>query len=162
MADMLVKLYDLPEVKALDKKLKNRGILIRTALAYEKHEVIEWVSNTFGKQWASECEAAFSKLPVSCFIATERGGIIGFAGYDCTCRNFFGPTGVVENKRGLGIGKALLLSCLYAMAADGYAYAIIGGVSSQEFYAKVAGATIIDGSSPGIYRDQLTEDKAEK
>ena len=154
---MLVKLYDLPEEKPLDKKLKNQGIMIRVALAYEKYEVIEWIGNSFGKQWESECSVAFSRQPVSSFIATERGKIIGFAGYDCTCKNFFGPTGVVEDKRKLGIGRTLLLSCLYAMKANGYAYAIIGGVSSTNFYSKVAGATIIEGSSPGIYYDRLTK-----
>ncbi len=154
---MLVKLYDLPEVRSLDKKFNAQEILIRVALAYEKYEVIEWVSSSFGKQWASECSVAFSLQPVSCFIATERGKIIGFACYDCTCKNFFGPTGVAEDKRRLGIGKALLLSCLYAMKANGYAYAIIGRVSSTNFYSKVAKATIIEGSSPGIYRDQLVK-----
>ena len=131
-------------------------------MAYEKYDVIEWVSNLFGKEWASECSVAFSRQPVSCFIATERGKIIGFAAYDCTCKNFFGPTGVAEDKRKLGIGETLLLSCLYAMKANGYAYAIIGGVgsvSTTNFYTKVAGATIIEGSSPGIYCDRLTKKK---
>ena len=154
---MLVKLYDLQQMEALDKNFKNQETLVRVAMAYEKHDVIKWISNSFGKQWASECSVAFSRQPISCFIATERGRIIGFAGYDCTCKNFFGPTGVAEDKRRLGIGRRLLLSCLYAMKADGYAYAIIGGVSSTSFYTKVAGATIIEGSSPGIYYDQLTK-----
>ncbi|MEA1921128.1 MAG: GNAT family N-acetyltransferase [Pseudomonadota bacterium] len=157
MSDMLVKLYDLQKMEAFDKNFKNREILVRVAMAYEKHDVIEWISNSFGKQWASECSAAFSRQPISCFIATERGRIIGFAAYDCTCKNFFGPTGVAEDKRRLGIGRTLLLSCLYAMKANGYAYAIIGGVSSTNFYTKVAGATIIEGSSPGIYYDRLTK-----
>ena len=154
---MLVKLYDLQKVATLDKNFKNREILVRVAMTYEKYEVIEWISRSFGKQWASECSVAFSRQPVSCFIATEKGKIIGFAGYDCTCKNFFGPTGVDEDKRRLGIGQTMLLSCLYAMKADGYAYAIIGGVNSTDFYSKVAGATIIEGSSPGIYYDRLTK-----
>ncbi len=156
MADMLVKLYDLPELQALLKTFKDRGILIRTALAYEKYDVIEWVRNSFGKQWASECDVAFSHQPVSCFIATESGKIIGFSCYDSTHKNFFGPIGVAGEKRGHGIGRALLLSCLCAMAANGYAYAIIGGADPSDFYAKTVRATIIEGSSPGIYSDQLT------
>ena len=58
-----------------------------------------------------------------------------------------------------GIGKALFLSCMHSMAANGYAYAIIGGVGPADFYAKAVGATIIEHSSPGIYRDQLTKEK---
>ena len=155
MADMLVKLYDLPEVAPLIRSLSGQGVVIRTARAYEKHLVVEWVGGLFGRGWASECDVAFSNHPVSCLIATEGGRIIGFACFDCTCKNFFGPTGVSETKRGLGIGKALFLACLHAMAADGYAYAIIGGPGPGDFYVRTAGATTIEGSSPGIYRDGL-------
>ncbi len=156
MTDMLVKLYDLPEIEPRIKTLNDLSIQIRTAQAYEKYDVIEWVRKFFGKHWVSECDVAFSHQPVSCFIATESGKIIGFSCYDTTHKNFFGPIGVAERKRGHGIGKALLLSCLYAMAANGYAYAIIGGTESTDFYTKTVRATIIKGSSPGIYRDRLT------
>lgn len=155
MADMLVKLYDLPEVASLIKRLNDQGIVIRPAMAYEKHLVLEWVRSSFGQGWASECDVAFSNHPVSCLLATEQGRIVGFGCYHCTCKDFFGPTGVDETKRGLGIGKALFLACLHALAADGYAYAIIGAPGPVDFYAKVAGATVIEGSSPGIYRDGL-------
>jgi hypothetical protein len=158
MSDMLVKLYDLPEVAPLIKSLGAQGIVIRTALASEKHLVVEWVGGMFTKAWASECDVAFSNHPASCFIATEGGRIIGFACYDSIRKNFFGPTGVCETKRGLGIGKALFLACLHAMAAGGYAYAIICWAGPVDFYAKTAGATIIEGSSPGIFRDVLKVD----
>ncbi len=159
MSDMLVKLYDLPEIEPLIKKLKDQGIVIRTAMPHEKNDVVEWAKDTFGEGWASECEVAFSNHPVSCFIATQTRKIIGFACYDSTCKNFFGPIGVVEIKQGMGVGKALFLSCLHTMAANGYAYAIIGWAAPTDFYARTAGATIIEGSSPGIYRDPLAKKK---
>lgn len=162
MPDMLVKLYELPEVAPLVKGLADQGIVIRQAMPYEKHAVVDWVRESFSDVWASECDVAFANHPVSCFIATEMGEIIGFACYESTCRNFFGPTGVAEEKRGSGIGKALLLSCLHAMAALGYAYAIIGGVGPAAFYAEAAGAIIIEGSKPGIYRDQLRKKDTNK
>lgn len=155
MQDMLVKLYDLPELAPLVKSLANQGIVIRRAMAYEKLEIVDWVHATFGNGWASECDVAFGNHPTSCFIATEALYIIGFACHDSTCRNFFGPTGVAEKKRGCGIGSALLLSCLHAMAASDYAYAIIGGADPTEFYANTVGAMPIHGSAPGIYRDPL-------
>ena len=155
---MLVKLYDLPEVAPLVRDLAQRGIVIRHAMPYEKLQTVNWVLTTFGDGWAGECDVAFIHQPASCFIATEGGAIIGFACYDSTCKDFFGPTGVAEEKRGLGVGKALFLSCLHAMAAAGYAYAIIGGAGPTEFYASAAGATIIEGSEPGIYRDRLKKD----
>ena len=155
MSDMLVKLYDLPALMPQLENLKNKGIIIRTAMSYEKHNIVAWVQNTFGNEWAGECDVAFSNHPISCYIATENGEIIGFACYDCTSKNFFGPTGVAENARGRGIGKALLLACLHTIANNGYAYAIIGGVGPVEFYAKTVGATEIEDSSPGIYRNRL-------
>src|SRR5262249_36582770 len=91
----------------------------------------------------------------SCFIATASGELRGFACYESTRRNFFGPMGVAAPARGEGIGSALLLGCLHAMAGLGYAYAIIGGVGPAEFYPRVVGATEIEGSTPGIYRDRL-------
>ena len=157
MPDMLVKLYDLPDLEPVVRRLSDQGILIRRAMPSEKHLVLAWVRRTFGAGWASECEVAFSNQPVSCFIATRSGTILGFCCYESTCRNFFGPMGVAESHRGQGIGKALTLCSLQAMAQMGYAYAIIGGVGPTDFYAKVAGAKAIEGSSPGIYRDSLTE-----
>lgn len=155
MSDLLVRLYDLPEVASELNRLADKNIVIRRAMAYEKHAVVEWVKNKFSDAWAGECDIAFSNHPVSCFIATESGNIAGFACHDSTCLNFFGPMGVEEENRGTGIGKALLLSCLHAMAAQGYAYAIIGGAGPFEFFVKTANALPIAGSTPGIYRDRL-------
>jgi predicted N-acetyltransferase YhbS len=160
MPDMLVKLYDLPAVDNLLAKLKEEGIIIRAAMPYERKQIVAWVRTRFGDGWANECNVAFGNHPVSCIIATEEGSIIGFGCHECTCRNYFGPAGVAEQKRGRGIGKVLLLSCLHAMAANGYAYAIIGGVGPSDFYAKVAGAMIIEGSTPGIYRDPLKKEES--
>ena len=44
--------------------------------------------------------------------------MLGFACYDVTCRNFFGPEGVAAKERGHGIGRALLLSALHAQRAQ--------------------------------------------
>jgi GNAT superfamily N-acetyltransferase len=158
MPDLLVRLYDLPEVLPRIEKLRGEGVTIRVARAYEKQQVVAWVRRHFGDPWAGECDAAFGNRPVSCFIATENGAIAGFACYDSTCRDFFGPAGVADHARGRGIGGALLLSCLHAMAAIGYAYAIIGGAGSVEFYRRAVAAIEIEGSSPGIYRDRLKQD----
>jgi GNAT superfamily N-acetyltransferase len=155
MSDLLVKLYELPDVRLHVDKLRAEGINVRRAMAYEKHQVVAWVDDSFGKAWAGECDVAFSRNPVSCIIATENRIVIGFACYDCAAMNFFGPIGVAEQVRNRGIGKALLLSALGAMSQSGYAYAIIGGVESAEFYLTSAGAIEIPGSTPGIYRDRI-------
>jgi len=157
MQDMLVRLYDLPDHMPLIKKLEREGIVIRRPLAAEKSIVIEWVTRHFGTGWASETDVSFSYQPISCFIAIQDGQVAGFACYDSCYRNFFGPTGVEESLRGRGIGKALLMECLYAMKSQGYAYGIIGGVGPAGFYAKAVGAVLIDGSNPGIYGGLMSE-----
>ena len=62
---------------------------------------------------------------------------------------------MLTSARNKGVGKALLFACLEDMRAQGFAYAIIGGVGPAEFYAKTVGAVAIEGSAPGIYRGLL-------
>jgi ribosomal protein S18 acetylase RimI-like enzyme len=157
MPDMLVKLYTLPHWDTLRHTLSEQGIEIRRAIAPEKHHVVKWVRENFGEGWASETEVAFTNHPVSCFVATLEQKIVGFACHDATCKDFFGPTGVLESLRGRGIGKALLLACLDAMAAQGYGYAIIGAAGPTEFYAKAVGAIPIEDSWPGVYQGMIWE-----
>ncbi len=134
--DMLVKLYALPDSRPAYDQLLKAGIVMRRALAPEKHKVTGWVRQNFSEAWASEADVAFSRQPVSCFIAIRDKKI------DPKLRNG-------------GVGKALLFACLEAMRSQGFGYAIIGGVGPAEFYAKAVGAVAIDGSEPGIYRGLL-------
>ncbi len=151
MPDMLVKLYQLPDLDEQLKRIQSGGVVVRRPNPWEKNLLTHWVQDRFTTAWALESEAAFAARPPSCFIALEKDALIGFACYDCTRKNFFGPTGVAEAARGQGVGLALLLACLHAMREDGHAYAIIGGVGPAEYYAKTVGASLIEGSSTGIY-----------
>ncbi len=157
MPDMLVKLYELPDSGALYKKLADKGIKIIRPMTPNKTKVVEWVRTHFGDGWSDEISAAFTKFPVSCFIAYDvnEEKILGFAGYDCTYKDFFGPTGVDEAQRGKGIGGALFLRCMEAMRDEGYGYAIIGSAGPVDFYKKIAGAIPIEDSVPGIYKDLI-------
>ena len=156
MKDMLVRLMELPESWALEAKLQEKeNIVFRKAIAPEKHLLSEWVLENFGAYWKSEVEVAFSRQPVTCWIAQRGNTILGFACYESTARNFFGPTGTLEFERGKGIGKLLLLKALNSMKEMGYAYAIIGGVGPAEFYEKAVGAKIIEGSEVSIYEHLL-------
>jgi GNAT superfamily N-acetyltransferase len=156
MKDLLVRLLELPESAELENKLlEKEKIVVRRALAPEKHLVGEWVMQTFGEYWKSEVEVAFSRQPLACWIAQRGNVLLGFACYESTARNFFGPTGTLESERGKGIGKLLLLKSLESMREMGYAYAIIGGVGPAEFYEKAVGATSIEGSERSIYQHLL-------
>jgi len=151
MSDMLVRLYSLPE----RIECVNETYVVRRAAACDKSAVLHWISQTFSGQWASEADIAFSRQPISCFIALHQGELQGFACYETTCRGYFGPAGVAEAHRGLGLGTALLLACLRSMREMGYAYAIIGGVGPKEFYSKVVGAIEIADSTPAIYTSPI-------
>jgi len=154
MIDMLVRLYDLPDSTSLYADVAACGVTLRRARAFEKHSVAAF-ARTFSEKWASEVEVALTRQPVACFIATRDKQILGFACHDTTMRGCFGPTGVTEQARGLGIGKGLLFKALEALRDTGHAYAIIGGVGPREFYSKACGAIEIPGSDPGIYDDLL-------
>ena len=43
---------------------------------------------------------------------TREKELIGFACYEATARNFFGPMAVLESERKKGVGRALLLKAL--------------------------------------------------
>ena len=149
MTDLLVRLYDLPARRAVE------GVDVRRAIPPERHVVTAWMEETFGAAWASECEVAFAHQPVGCHVAARAGAIVGVACWDATARGFFGPIGTLESERGKGVGAALLLDCLHAMAAHGYGYAVIGGAGPRAFYDRVVPSLEIPGSTPGIYRGLL-------
>lgn len=156
MKDMLVRLMELPDASELEKRLlEKEKIVFRRAIAPEKHLVSEWVMEQFGAYWKSEVEVAFSRQPVSCWIAQRGNELLGFACYESTARNFFGPTGTKETERGKGVGKVLLIKSLESLREMGYAYAIIGGVGPVEFYEKAVGAKLIEGSEVSIYQNLL-------
>ncbi len=163
--DMLVKLYDLPDevLSFRVKRLADRGIRIKRAMPPDMHRIVHYVREGFSNGWASECEVCFSRSPVSCFVAVDDDVLVGFACYETTARGFFGPIGVSEDHRTLGIGAALVLKCLASMRELGYGYAIIGGVKGAEgFYEKVAAAMPIRDSFPGVYKDMIGIERVRK
>lgn len=152
MPDMLVKLYNLKNDEPLYVELVEKGISIKRVLSPDRTQVLEFVKKNFSDGWVNECAAALSNNPASCYIAVQDKKIIGFACYDATAKNFFGPTGVEESQRGKRVGEALLKKCLHSMEEDGYGYAIIGWVDdARGFYEKTVGATVIEDSYPGVY-----------
>lgn len=152
MTDLLVKLYDLPDPRDHLAALAKQDIVVRRAMASEKKQVVAWVQLLFGDGWGAECEVAFARQPIACMIAVSGGRPAGFACHDSTYRNFFGPIGIDPVCRHKGIGRAVLMATLSAMAHDGYAYAIIGSAGPMTFFEKCVGAFPIPGSTPGIYQ----------
>ncbi len=148
---MLVRLYAMEPDPGTTGRLAAAGIICRRAESYEREAVTEFVRDRWPK-WTDETAAAFAHAPPTLYLAHRGGSVLGFAAYNVTRPDYFGPTGVDELERDAGVGRALLRLCLDALAAEGYAYAIIGGVHGREaFYEDACGATVIPGSDPGIY-----------
>ena len=159
MPDMLVNLLKLPPVEPLIAELRAKDVVIRRAQPFEMTPIRGFVETHFGTSWADEVTPCYSRQPISLYIAIRAGKVIGFGAYEATRRTFFGPTGVAQSERGLGIGKALLLACLWGLHDMGYPYGIIGGAGPVAFYEKAVGATVIPDSVPGIYADMLKKDQ---
>ncbi len=119
MADMLVKLYTLPDLAPRLAPLKALGINIRQADPDEKHLLAEWVRQHFQAVWALGCEVALEQRPISCYLAVEQPPapparadpyalppelLIGFACYHVASKGMFGPIGVRVDYRGRGSG----------------------------------------------------------
>lgn len=158
MGDLLVKLYDLPEPPDFPGE-----IVVTRPLVPDRRRLVNWVEKRFGDRWASEVETAFSRHPVTAFVALDGGGTpLGFACHDTTFRGFFGPLGVDEAARGRGIGTALLFRSLVAMREAGHAYAIVGYSGSDDFYQRTVGAIPIPDSEPGAYRGWIAKEETKE
>jgi predicted N-acetyltransferase YhbS len=152
---MLVNLLRLPPVEPALAEARGAGVVVRRARPWESSQVREFVGENFGRAWADEVAVGLARQPVTVFVALRGGRLVGFAAYECSRKDFFGPAGVAEVERGRGLGRALLLAALRGLRELGYAYAVIGGVGPAEFYERAAGARLIPDSSPGIYADPL-------
>lgn len=155
MADLLVNLLKVPALQPFLDQLIQAEVTIRRAQPFEITIVREFIARNFSVSWADEISVGFANKPVSVFIATRYGEVIGFAGYECTRRAFFGPTGVAPEARGRGIGKALLIASLCGLRELGYVYGIIGAAGPVKFYQEAVAAIVIPDSTPGIYTDLL-------
>jgi GNAT superfamily N-acetyltransferase len=155
MPDLLVNLLKLPMLQPVVDSVSASDITIRRAQPFELTPVRQFIEQNFSVAWADEVSVGFANKPVTVYIATRDGRVIGFAGYECTRKAFFGPTGVAESERGHGVGKALLIAALWGLREMGYVYGIIGHAGPIEFYQEAVGAVVIPDSDPGIYEDLL-------
>ena len=161
MPDMLVKLYELPDLHPFLERQRSQGITVRHGMPAEKHIVTHWIDERFSKKWVSEADVSFSMHPTRILLAHKGDELLGFACYNTTYKGFFGPTGVDEQARGTGIGTALLMMALHEMRNAGYMYGIIGWAGPVEYYEKVVNATVIpDTDPPGSFRGLLGTDSA--
>lgn len=141
--DMLVALEGLDDPRKRVLRLSKRGIEIRRALPKEADTLTRWVKENFSEAWASECRIGLTRTPPSCFVARGSGVFVGFACFDVSYKGSFGPIGVLQSYRKMGIGSTLLLLALNALREMGYKYGIITDVGPTEFYQKAVSAIVI-------------------
>ena len=154
--DLLVKLWTLPEKEPVLSGLAQKGISIKRVIAPDKGRVMGFVQKHFGDGWMHECEAALASVPSTCYVAVQEKQVIGFACFEATGKDYFGPIGVDPACRAHGVGTGLLLCCLHSMWEMGYAYAIIGWADdAAPFYEKTVGAISIPDSHPAIYQNLI-------
>lgn len=158
---MLVKLYNIPHSYGIEEELLKSGIRIKKALAPDRSRITAFSKTCAKDDYSDEVQAAFSNNPISCYIAVREKKIIGFACYEATAKDFFGPMAVLESERKKGIGKALLIKSLESMRELGYAYAMIGwpAKSAVDFYKKCVDAVMIDDKSLGVYTRMIDIDE---
>ena len=160
MADMLVKLFHIAPPTELENTLLAEGIRIKRALAPDRRIIEEFSRTCADQDYSAEVSVALARTPAACYIAAKDKEPIGFACFEATAKNFFGPMAVREEYRGKGIGKALLLRSLVSMREMGYAYAIIGwpARTAIPFYEKCVGAVLIGEETHGLYRQMIQID----
>jgi hypothetical protein len=116
-------------------------------------ELLDAVEDSFGRGWRAEAGACLARTPATAVAAFEEraGRPLGFCCWDAAALGFLGPVGVFRASRGSGLGRILVLSCLHAMRAQGYGYAIVGGAGPDGFFASVCDARPIEGSGRSVY-----------
>jgi len=138
MTDMLVSLKELPITPALAESYD-----MELARPWDSIKIIEWVKTNFSEGWASEVMCGLSQHPSRVLIIRQNTSIVGFACYNVTFPGFFGPTGVSDAHRNLGLGKVLLIESMHRLQKLGHVYGFIGSPGPVEFYQHVLDAYLL-------------------
>lgn len=153
MPDMIVSLQQLPATPDLPADCE-----LQSAQAWDRDVIIDWVRQEFGSGWASEVANGLGSHPARVLIVRRHNELLGFACFDVTFPAFFGPTGVSEQARGLGLGKALLIESLQRLKQRGYVYGFIGDAGPVDFYRQTVGAVPVPDGLAGAYTPPLQAD----
>jgi hypothetical protein len=86
MPDLLVPLYRLPSIDDKIAALRESGIVIRRAYPFELSRVRRFITRHFSEGWADEAEAAFARMPTTCWIAVQDKKAVGFACVESTAK----------------------------------------------------------------------------
>ncbi|MBN1477461.1 GNAT family N-acetyltransferase [Candidatus Sumerlaeota bacterium] len=118
-----------------------RGITVRRAEEGDREAIAAWARREFAG-WEEEILACYEQSPISLWIALRGEEMLGFGAYDSNNVNtgHFGPTGLSEASRGLGLGRVLTRAALRDQRRQGHRRAVIPWVGPIRFYSKCCGA----------------------
>jgi mycothiol synthase len=146
--NLLIELAGNPRVSAarlgeLTTRAAERGYQVRRARPADRAALLATVELAFGRAWPFEVERALGHRPagVHLALADQGGEVAAFAAHDGNNRGlgWFGPAGTLEPHRGRGLGEALLVACLFDVAAAGRATCEVAWIGPRDFYQRVAG-----------------------
>lgn len=118
---------------------------IRMLSNQDGEKLIRFIQEEFGSRWTDSIQQSIAQQKSSICVALDQDGeeVVGFAAFDIQKPGFFGPMGVVKNRRSKGIGESLLHFCLKEMSKMGYKEIIIDQAGPIEFYEKTCNAKVI-------------------
>jgi len=100
----------------------------------DPRRLLDFVEKNFGSYWRMETEASLKSGGV---VQARMGDeIVGFANYCGFEDHWFGPTGVLEEFRGRGIGSELLFAALTRMRERGLCRVTIPWTEHLTFYGQ--------------------------
>lgn len=136
---------NLDKLELKPKSQVNDCQLMR-ATSQDLGELYEFVKSNFPSQvWPEEVKLSFNFNPPTTFLAKNASGkIVGWATHSNFYPGSFGPTGVLTQLHGQGVGKELLYWCLDDIKSSGLNTCTIMWVEgdTRKFYSKAAGAYI--------------------
>jgi GNAT superfamily N-acetyltransferase len=136
----LADFYVPQRILDVEDRLYSQNITIREVYREEIERVSNWVGKIFGAVWGREVALAKENDDPSIVIAEdEKGDILGFSAYSLLNDRRFGPIGVEERSRRLGIGSVLLYRSLYEMKIRGVRIAEIPWTDHLFFYSHLPG-----------------------
>ncbi len=140
---------DLTSPNLAESPVTRQGNYIYSrATTQDKAELIAFVQKHHGiGSWPVETAMVFENDPVTNFIARDATTreLVGWATHSCSFVGSFGPTGVLKELRGQGIGGILLRWCMHdLMTTFKQKEMIIRWVTGNtvKFYSKAVGAYI--------------------
>ncbi len=130
-----------PDILELERRRERQdGVTIRPISAADLPDLMPFIAEYFGWDWYRHAQdyllEHFGDSPNQiCFLVARKHGQI--VGYCQQRRERFGPFGVREDERNLGIGRLLLFRCLATMSARHifYAYFLWTGEDAARLYS---------------------------